>query len=179
MSRIGREPIAIPDGVTVTVEDKVVTVKGNLGELSHLIPEGIGITIENKIINVTRTNDERGQRSLHGLTRALIANMVRGVTAGFMKELDIVGVGYRVEVRGRALQFALGFSHRIVVFPPEGITFKVKTPTNFSISGIDKGLVGDTAAQIRHLRPPEPYKGKGIKYNTETVRRKAGKTAGK
>jgi len=179
MSRIGRAPIVIPAGVTVNVEENHVIVRGKLGELYHPLPGKIGLTIENNIIHVTRSDDSRAERALHGLTRALIANMVTGVSTGFTRDLEIVGVGYRVEQRGVALQFALGYSHKTVVIPPEGITLKAKTLTALSITGIDKQLVGDTAARIRSLRPPEPYKGKGIRYAKEAVRRKAGKTAGK
>lgn len=179
MSRIGRAPITIPDGVTVTVEDNHVIVRGKLGELYRPLPGKIGLTIENKTIHVTRADDSRSERALHGLVRALVANMVKGVSEGFTRDLEIVGVGYRVEQRGPALQLALGYSHKTVVLPPDGITLKAKSVTVLSITGIDKQLVGDTAARIRALRPPEPYKGKGIRYVKEVVRRKAGKTAGK
>lgn len=178
MSRIGREPISIPDGITATLSDRFITVKGKLGELNHTVPEGISISQNDSVITVDRENDNHKQRALHGLTRALVANMVHGVSQGFTKELEIVGVGYRCEQRGPALQLAVGFSHRVVFFPPDGIELKAISNTNFSVTGIDKQLVGDTAAKLRAVRPPEPYKGKGIKYVGEYIRRKAGKAAG-
>ncbi len=178
MSRVGREPLPIPDGVTATMDDRFITVKGKLGELNHTIPEGIDVMQENSVITVTREKDNHRQRALHGLTRALLANMVYGVSKGFKKDLEIVGVGYRCEQRGPALQLSVGYSHRVIFFPPEGIELKAISNTAFSVSGIDKQLVGDTAAKLRAVRPPEPYKGKGIKYVGEYIRRKAGKAAG-
>lgn len=181
MSRVGRNPIPIPDGVKVDYDaaNRYVCIRGKLGDLERVIPEGISLKMENDTIVVHRTDDSRNQRALHGLTRALLANMVAGVKDGYAKNLEIVGVGYRVEQRGPALQFTIGFSHRVIFFPPDGITLKVNTPTNLSVSGIDKELVGEVAAKIRSIRPPEPYRGKGIKYVDEVVRRKAGKAAGK
>jgi large subunit ribosomal protein L6 len=179
MSRIGRLPIAIPGGVDVKVEGQKVSVKGPKGTLSHTVAEPIEVAIEDGQLLVTRPNDESTSRSLHGLTRTLINNMVIGVTQGYAKTLEIIGVGYRVTPKGpQELEFALGFSHPVVVKAPEGITFTVETNTRFIISGIDKQSVGQVAANIRKIRPPEPYKGKGVRYQGEHVRRKAGK-AGK
>lgn len=178
MSRIGKNPIAIPQGVEVVIADSVVTVKGKKGELSHTVAEPIMVTVEDGQILVTRPNDERVSRSLHGLTRTLIANMVVGVTEGYKKDLEIAGTGYRVVAKGKNLEFALGFSHPVVVTPPEGIEFIVQSQTKFTVQGIDKQLVGEIAARIRKLKKPEPYKGKGIHYVGETIRRKVGK-AGK
>ncbi len=179
MSRVGKEPVPVPSGVTVTIDGRTVKAKGKLGELEYGLPEGITSTIEEGSVKVKRSNDSGPQRSLHGLSRALIANMVHGVSQGFNKDFEIVGVGYRCEQRDRALQLAVGFSHRVVFIPPEGIEIKVNSPTTFSVKGIDKELVGEVAAKIRAVRPPEPYKGKGIKYAGEHIRRKAGKAAGK
>ncbi|SEA12798.1 large subunit ribosomal protein L6 [Bowdeniella nasicola] len=179
MSRIGKIPVPVPSGVDVSIDGNVVTVKGPKGTLTHYVPAPITVDRdEDGAIVVTRPNDERESRSLHGLTRTLIANMVEGVTKGYEKKLEIVGTGYRVTAKGQNLEFALGFSHPISVTAPEGITFVVESPTKFSVSGISKQLVGETAASIRKLRKPEPYKGKGVRYAGEQVRRKAGK-AGK
>lgn len=179
MSRIGKIPVPVPSGVDVSIDGNVVTVKGPKGTLTHNVPTPITVDRdEDGAIAVTRPNDERESRSLHGLTRTLIANMVEGVTKGYEKKLEIVGTGYRVTAKGQNLEFALGFSHPISVTAPEGITFVVESPTKFSVSGISKQLVGETAASIRKLRKPEPYKGKGVRYAGEQVRRKAGK-AGK
>ncbi|WP_216379458.1 50S ribosomal protein L6 [Arcanobacterium phocae] len=178
MSRIGKLPIAIPAGVEVKVDGDVVTVKGPKGELVHNVPAPITVEIEENTVVVRRPNDERVSRSLHGLTRTLIANNILGVTEGFTKALEIVGTGYRVVAKGKDLEFSLGYSHTIFVEAPEGISFAVEAPTKFSISGINKQQVGEMAARIRKLRKPEPYKGKGIRYAGEHVRRKAGK-AGK
>ncbi|QRV01821.1 50S ribosomal protein L6 [Arcanobacterium phocisimile] len=178
MSRIGKLPIAIPAGVEVKLDGNVISVKGPKGELSHTIPAPISVEVEEGMITVRRPDDARVSRSLHGLTRTLIANNIVGVTDGFTKALEIVGTGYRVVAKGSDLEFSLGYSHTIFVEAPEGITFAVEAPTKFSISGINKQLVGETAARIRKLRKPEPYKGKGIRYAGEHVRRKAGK-AGK
>ena len=179
MSRIGRLPISVPSGVEVTIEGQDVVVKGPKGTLSHTIADPIRIDRgDDGSLSVTRPDDERRSRSLHGLSRTLVANMVTGVTQGFTKELEIVGVGYRVQPKGAALEFALGFSHPVVVEPPEGIAFAVESPTKFSVSGIDKQQVGEVAANLRKLRKPDPYKGKGVRYAGETVRRKVGK-AGK
>ncbi len=179
MSRIGRNPIPVPKGVSVTIKEDNVHVKGKLGELNQAIPEGITVALEGGEIVVRRRDDSKPQRALHGLSRALIANMVTGVTTGFNKDLEIVGVGYRAEQRGKSLMLAMGFSHRVAFIPPEGVIIKVTSANTFSVSGIDKQLIGEVAAKIRAVRPPEPYKGKGIKYVGETIRRKAGKAAGK
>jgi large subunit ribosomal protein L6 len=179
MSRIGRLPIPVPSGVDVQIDGRAVTVKGPKGTLSHTIAEPIEIVRgDDGTLQVARPNDERANRALHGLSRTLVANMVTGVTDGYTKTLEIVGTGYRVQARGSDLEFALGFSHPVVVPAPEGITFTVEAPTRFSVSGIDKQLVGEVAAKIRKLRKPDPYKGKGVRYQGEQIRRKAGK-AGK
>jgi large subunit ribosomal protein L6 len=179
MSRIGRLPIAIPSGVEVEIEGQHVTVKGPKGTLQHTVAVPIEIVRnEDGVLSVTRPNDERQSRALHGLSRTLVANMVEGVTQGYSKTLEIVGVGYRVAAKGSDLEFSLGFSHPVLVPAPEGISFAVETPTRFSVSGIDKQQVGEVAAKIRKLRKPDPYKGKGVRYQGEVVRRKAGK-AGK
>lgn len=179
MSRIGREPIPVPQGVKINIDGQVVTVEGKLGALRRTFHPSVAVNLEDNLIKVNRFNDETESKSLHGLSRALLANMVKGVTEGFKKDLEVVGIGYRVEQRGPTLQLSVGFSHRIIFFPPEGITIKVTSQTAFTVSGIDNELVGETAAKIRALRPPEPYKGKGIKYTNETIRRKAGKLAGR
>jgi large subunit ribosomal protein L6 len=179
MSRIGRLPIPVPSGVTVDIDGRTVTVTGPKGTLHHTLAAPISIERgEDATLTVTRPNDENRVRALHGLSRTLVANMVAGVTEGFRKNLEIVGVGYRVQARGPALEFALGFSHPVVVEPPEGITFQVEAPTRFNVSGIDKQKVGEVAANIRKIRKPDPYKGKGVRYQGEVVRRKVGK-AGK
>ena len=178
MSRIGRLPVSIPSGVEVTLAGRSVTVTGPKGSLHHTVPEPLTITQDDGVLLVTRPNDERLAKSLHGLTRTLVANLVTGVTAGYEKKLEIVGTGYRVQARGRDLEFALGFSHPVLVGAPDGITFAVEGPTRFSVQGIDKQQVGEVAAKIRKLRRPDPYKGKGVRYAGEQVRRKVGK-AGK
>ena len=179
MSRIGRLPVQVPSGVDVTVADRTVTVKGPKGQLSHVLAEPISIERgEGGTLQLTRPDDSREARSLHGLSRTLVSNMVQGVTAGYSKTLEIVGVGYRVQARGAALEFSLGFSHPVVVEPPDGITFTVEAPTRFVVSGIDKQKVGEVAAKIRKIRKPDPYKGKGVRYQGEVIRRKVGK-AGK
>lgn len=178
MSRIGKLPITIPAGVEVKLDDRVVTVKGPKGELSQAVPEPIEVTIDGDQITFTRSNDERISRSLHGLSRTLIYNNIIGVTQGYSKAMEIVGTGYRVVPKGKDLEFSLGYSHTILVEAPEGISFAVDGPTKFSVNGISKQQVGEIAAQIRKLRKPEPYKGKGVKYADERIRRKAGK-AGK
>lgn len=178
MSRIGRLPIDVPSGVNVTVDGSAVTVKGPKGELSLTVASPIEVKLEDGQILVTRPDDERESRSLHGLTRTLIYNQIIGVTEGYSKGLEIVGTGYRVAQKGNGLEFALGFSHPITVEPPSGITFSVEGNTKVGIHGIDKQQVGEVAANIRKLRKPEPYKGKGVRYAGEVVRRKAGK-AGK
>jgi large subunit ribosomal protein L6 len=177
MSRIGRMPIPVPNGVDVTIDGRNVAVKGPKGSLSHVVVDPITIERgEDGALVVTRPNDERESRARHGLTRTLVANMVTGVTEGYEKTLEIVGVGYRVAAKGSSLEFALGFSHPVTVEPPEGITFEVQTPTRFVVRGIDKQKVGEVAANIRKIRKPEPYKGKGVRYAGENVRRKVGKT---
>jgi large subunit ribosomal protein L6 len=179
MSRIGRLPIPVPAGVDVAIDGQDVRVKGPKGELAHTVVEPIRVAKDDDgTVTVTRPDDERTSRSLHGLTRTLVANMVTGVTAGYSKSLEIVGVGYRVQPKGQGVEFALGFSHPVQVDPPEGIAFTVESPTRLTVSGIDKQKVGEVAANIRKLRKPEPYKGKGIRYSGEVVRRKVGK-AGK
>jgi large subunit ribosomal protein L6 len=180
MSRIGKLPIPLPAGVDVTLDGQKVSVKGPKGSLEHIVAEPIKVARnETGELEVTRPNDERTSRSLHGLTRTLVANMVTGVTAGYEKKLEIVGVGYRVTLKSPAqLEFNLGFSHPVVVNAPAGITFSVETNTKFTVYGIDKQAVGEVAANIRKIRKPEPYKGKGVRYAGEHVRRKVGK-AGK
>ncbi|MCI5825730.1 MAG: 50S ribosomal protein L6 [Arcanobacterium sp.] len=178
MSRIGKLPIAIPAGVEVTVADGVVTVKGPKGELSQALPEPISAQVDGDQLVVSRPNEERVSRSLHGLARTLVHNNIIGVTEGYKKDMEIVGTGYRVVAKGKDLEFSLGYSHTIFVEAPEGISFTVESPTKFSVNGISKQQVGEIAAQIRKLRKPEPYKGKGVKYADERIRRKAGK-AGK
>ena len=180
MSRIGKLPITVPSGVDVAVEERLVTVKGPKGTLSHTVAAPITVARgEGGALEVSRPNDERISKSLHGLTRTLIANMVSGVTEGYEKKLEIVGVGYRVRSKGPTqLEFQLGFSHSITFDAPEGITFAVESPTKLGVQGIDKQLVGEVAANIRKLRKPEPYKGKGVRYAGEQIRRKVGK-AGK
>ena len=178
MSRIGRLPVAIPSGVDVAIDGQTVKVKGPKGELVHVVAEPISVATGDAGIEVTRPNDERESRALHGLTRSLINNMVLGVTVGYEKKLEIHGTGYRVANKGGNLEFALGYSHSITVEPPQGISFAVENPTRFSVQGIDKQLVGEVAANIRKLRKPDPYKGKGVRYAGEQIRRKVGK-AGK
>ena len=179
MSRIGKAPVAVPSGVQVTVADRTVTVKGPKGTLSRAIPGDIQITEDDGTLSFARPNDERRNKALHGLTRSLVNNMVVGVTEGFKKELEIVGVGYRAEAQGpNALRLNLGFSHPVNVSAPDGISFEVPVPTQVVITGIDKEVVGQVAANIRSIRKPEPYKGKGVRYAGERVLRKAGK-AGK
>jgi large subunit ribosomal protein L6 len=179
MSRIGRKSIPVPAGVDVTITGQTIKVKGPKGELSHTVAEPITVEkADNGELSVNRPNDERKAKELHGLSRTLVANMIVGVTEGYKKTLEINGTGYRVTAKGKDLEFALGFSHPVAVPAPVGITFAVERPTQFSVSGIDKQLVGEVAANIRKIRPPEPYKGKGVKYQGEVIRRKAGK-AGK
>ena len=178
MSRIGRLPIDIPGGVTVAIDGQKVTVTGPKGELSLVVAAPITVAIEENQVLVTRPDDERNSRSLHGLTRTLISNQIIGVTQGYSKGLEVVGTGYRVAAEGSSVVFALGYSHPITVAPPAGITFTVEGNNKLTVSGIDKQAVGEVAANIRKLRKPEPYKGKGVRYAGEVVRRKAGK-AGK
>jgi len=176
MSRIGRLPVDIPGGVTVTLDGQNVFVKGPKGELSLVVSDPIRVAIEENQVVVTRPDDERTSRSLHGLTRTLIANQIVGVTQGYEKGLEVVGTGYRVAAKGSSLEFALGYSHSITVDPPAGITFEVEGNNKLTVKGIDKQAVGEVAANIRKLRKPEPYKGKGVRYAGEVVRRKAGKS---
>jgi len=177
VSRVGRKPIPIVKGVTVTKKGDAVVVKGPKGELSAKVHPEITIDVDQSTVHVSRHADDGAHRALHGLWRALIQNMISGVTNGYSKKLEIVGVGYRAEMRGKKLQLMLGFSHPILFGPPDGITIEAPTQTSILISGIDKQLVGLVAAKIRSFRPPEPYKGKGVKYEGEYVRRKAGKAA--
>ncbi len=176
MSRIGRLPVTVPSGVDVTIDGRTVT--GPKGKLSLEVAEPIEVSQRDGVITVTRPNDEGNVRALHGLSRSLVANMVTGVTEGYRKTLEIVGVGYRVQAKGPNLEFSLGFSHPVTVSPPEGITLRVETPTRLVVEGIDKQQVGEVAANIRKLRKPDPYKGKGLRYSGEHIRRKVGK-AGK
>ncbi|MFI9007219.1 50S ribosomal protein L6 [Actinosynnema sp. NPDC053489] len=177
MSRIGKLPITVPAGVDVNIDGRAVSVKGPKGTLSLTIAEPIIVEkADDGTLEVKRPNDERRSRSLHGLSRTLVQNMVVGVTQGYEKKMEIHGVGYRVALKGSDLEFALGYSHPVKVEAPEGITFAVETPTRFSVAGIDKQLVGEVAANIRKLRKPDPYKGKGVRYAGEKIRRKVGKT---
>jgi large subunit ribosomal protein L6 len=178
MSRIGKMPVAVPTGVDVTIDGQNISVKGPKGTLEHVVAEPITVSRDGDTITVARPDDERESKALHGLSRTLIANMVTGVTAGYTKTLEIVGTGYRVTAKGSDLEFALGFSHPVLIPAPDGITFRVEAPTRFAVEGIDKQKVGEVAANIRKLRKPDPYKGKGVRYQGEVIRRKAGK-AGK
>ncbi len=177
MSRIGKQPVPVPTGVDVTIDGRNVSVKGPKGTLSLSVAEPITVSRnDDGAIVVSRPNDERHSRSLHGLSRTLVSNLVTGVTQGYTTKMEIFGVGYRVQLRGTNLEFALGYSHPVVVEAPEGITFAVESPTKFSVSGIDKQRVGQISANIRRLRRPDPYKGKGVRYEGEQIRRKVGKT---
>jgi large subunit ribosomal protein L6 len=177
MSRIGRLPIPVPNGVDVAIDGRTVNVTGPKGSLSHTVAAPIAVArAEDGTLQVSRPDDERESRALHGLSRTLIANMITGVTDGYSKVLEIVGVGYRVQARGADLEFALGFSHPVVVRPPDGISFTVEAPTRLRVTGIDKQQVGEVAANIRKIRRPDPYKGKGVRYQGEVVKRKVGKT---
>ncbi|MCX8044370.1 MAG: 50S ribosomal protein L6 [Desulfobacterota bacterium] len=178
MSRIGRQPIFIPRGVTVTVDGATICVAGPKGKLTHTVPHGITVSVTPDLLTVQRTSDERRERALHGLTRTLIANMIQGVTSGFSKELEIVGIGYRAEKSGKTLKISLGYSHPIVFEEPEGITISVDKQI-IKVEGIDKCLVGQTAATIRKFRKPDVYKGKGIRYVGEQIRTKVGKAGAK
>ncbi len=179
MSRIGRMPIDIPAGVTVDLKDHTITVKGPKGELVREVHPDMQVAIEDNVMTVSRPSDDKNHRSLHGLTRALLANMVTGVSTGFSKTLEISGVGYRAAMQGNKLALTLGFSHPVEVVPPAGITIEVPAPNKIIVSGADKAVVGELAANIRKWRQPEPYKGKGIRYEGEVVRRKAGKSGAK
>jgi large subunit ribosomal protein L6 len=176
MSRIGKLPIPVPANVDVTIDGQQISVKGPKGTLSHTVAEPIVVERGEGVLEVRRPDDERRNRALHGLTRSLVNNLVVGVTEGYEKKLEIHGVGYRVQLKGSDLEFSLGFSHPVKVTPPEGITFAVEAPTRFSVQGIDKQRVGEVAANIRKLRKPDPYKGKGVRYAGEKIRRKVGKT---
>jgi large subunit ribosomal protein L6 len=176
MSRIGKLPIPVPANVDVKIDGQQINVKGPKGTLSHTVAEPIVVAREDGVLTVTRPDDERRNRALHGLTRSLVNNLVVGVTDGYEKKLEIHGVGYRVQLKGTDLEFSLGYSHPVKVTPPEGITFVVEAPTRFSVQGIDKQRVGEVAANIRKLRKPDPYKGKGVRYAGEKIRRKVGKT---
>ncbi|NLB51743.1 MAG: 50S ribosomal protein L6 [Syntrophomonadaceae bacterium] len=179
MSRIGKKPISLPKDVKFSVEGNVITVKGSKGSLSQQLPADISVQQEDDQLIVARPSDDKQTRAFHGLSRALIANMVEGVTNGFEKKLELVGVGYRAQMQGKKLVINIGFSHPVEVEPPEGIEFEVPAATKITVKGIDKQLVGNTAAHIRAIRKPEPYKGKGIKYENEVIRRKAGKSGAK
>jgi large subunit ribosomal protein L6 len=179
MSRIGKMPVAIPKGVTVEIQDRTVRVKGPRGELRRTLPAGIEVAVADEKVNVTRPNDEPRSRALHGLTRALVANMVEGVDKGFRKTLDIQGVGYKAEPKPYGVNLVVGYSHPVEFRAPEGVKITVENNTVVKIEGADKEMVGQVAAEIRLVRPPEPYKGKGIRYQGEQVRRKAGKTGAK
>lgn len=178
MSRVGKSPVTVPDGVDIEIDGSSVKVKGSKGELSRTFNERIGFEVDDGVLTVTRPDDARESKALHGLSRALINNMVVGVSEGFKKDLEIQGVGYRAALKGSNIELQVGYSHSVLVEAPDGITFEVPEPTKISVSGIDKEKVGQVAANIRKVRPPEPYKGKGIRYAGEYVRRKAGK-AGK
>jgi large subunit ribosomal protein L6 len=179
VSRIGRKPISLPTGVEINIDNNIITVKGPKGTLSQSIPEDIVIDQGENELLVKRPSDIKKHRALHGLTRALVANMVTGVTTGFEKKLEMVGVGYRAQMQGSKLVINIGFSHPVEIEPPQGIEFEVPAVTKITVKGIDKQLVGNTAAHIRDIRKPEPYKGKGLRFEGEVVRRKAGKTGGK
>lgn len=179
MSRIGKKPIPVPEKVDITLDGLSITVKGPKGELSRTLPEGVSLAQADGVITVSADSDKRKCRERHGLSRTLVANMIEGVSNGYSKQLEIVGVGSRAQVKGKKLIVSAGYSHPVEVIPPEGITFKVESNTNVFISGIDKELVGNEAAKIRAIRPPEPYKGKGIKYAGEHIIRKAGKSGKK
>jgi large subunit ribosomal protein L6 len=179
MSRIGKKPVVLPKNVTATIEGQTIKVKGPRGELERRLHPALGIVLENGSVVVSRPDDESEHKALHGLTRTLVSNMVEGVTKGFQKQLEIVGVGYKAETRPYGLQLALGFSHPVEYRAPKGIKLSAPQPTQITIEGADKEMVGQVAAELRGLRPPEPYKGKGIKYVGEQIRRKAGKAGGK
>ncbi len=177
MSRIGRKPVPLPKGIKINQAGELLTVKGPKGELSAKFPSSLTLEVKDTELNVTRSSDLKSQRALHGTWRALINNLVKGVSEGFTRKLEIVGVGYKAELKGQKLQLSLGYSHPILFAPPQGIKIEVPSPTVINISGIDKQLVGQVASKLRSFRPPEPYKGKGVKYEGEYIRRKAGKAA--
>ena len=178
MSRIGRQPIPIPQGVTVQIDDRMISAEGPKGKLTQPVPAGMAAKIENNILMITRDSDHRTARAIHGLTRALVANMVTGVKDGFERRLEIVGIGYRAQLQGRNIQLALGYSHPVIFPLPETITAEIERQVVITLRGPDKALLGETAAKLRTLRKPDPYKGKGIKYSGEVIRRKVGKKAG-
>ena len=178
MSRIGRKPIPIPSGVKVNVSNGTVSAEGPKGKLSQPVPSGLSASIDANVLVISRAGDDRRVRALHGLTRALVANMVSGVKDGFERKLDIVGIGYRAQMQGKAIQLALGYSHPVIFPLPEGISAEIERQTAITLRGADKALLGETAAKLRALRKPDPYKGKGIKYSDEVIRRKVGKKAG-
>jgi large subunit ribosomal protein L6 len=178
MSRIGKKPIPIPQGVKIQIEDGRVSAEGPKGKLSQPVPTGLKASVDNGILHIARDNEERHVRAMHGLTRSLVANMVTGVKDGFVRKLDIVGIGYRAQVQGRNIQLALGYSHPVIFGLPEGITAEIEKMTAITLKGADKALLGETAAKLRSLRKPDPYKGKGVKYAEEVIRRKVGKKAG-
>ena len=179
MSRIGRKPVSIPQGVQVNLDGAVIRAEGPKGKLSQPVPEGLSAKIENNQLVISRSGEDRKVRALHGLARALVANMVTGVKDGFERKLEIVGIGYRAQLQGRAIQLALGYSHPVIFPLPEGVTAEIEKQVSVTLRGADKALLGQTAAKLRALRKPDPYKGKGIKYSDEIIRRKAGKAAGK
>lgn len=179
MSRVGKKPIEIPSNVQFTLSNGVAKVKGPKGEMSFQVPSDVDIHNENGTLTFTRANDNKHVRALHGTTRAMINNLIKGVTEGFTKTLNVVGVGFKVEMKGKKLLMSLGFSHPILIIPPDDVEFVVTTPTQFQVKGSNKQIVGEIAAKIRDIRPPEPYKGKGVNYDGEFIRRKAGKSAGK
>ena len=178
MSRIGKKPIPVPDGVKVQVENGVVRAEGPKGKLTQPIPAGITAAVENKVLTIGRGDDSRTSRAMHGLTRSLVANMVTGVKDGFERKLEIVGIGYRAQMQGKNIQFALGYSHPVIFPLPDGITAEIEKQVSLTLRGADKALLGETAAKLRALRKPDPYKGKGIRYADEVIRRKVGKKAG-
>jgi large subunit ribosomal protein L6 len=178
MSRIGKKPIPIPSGVKINVSNGTVSADGPKGKLSQPVPAGLKASVDANVLTISRENDERRLRALHGLTRALVANMVTGVKDGFERKLDIVGIGYRAQMQGKAIQLALGYSHPVIFPLPEGITAEIERQVAITLRGADKALLGETAAKLRSLRKPDPYKGKGIKYSDEVIRRKVGKKAG-
>lgn len=179
MSRIGKQPVEVPAGVEVKIDGSRIAVKGKKGELNRTLPRGVSVTMAGSTVSCTVSSSDKRTKALWGLTRVLVFNMVAGVSNGFKKELEIIGVGYRAEIKGKMLFVNVGFSHPFIIRPPQGITFGVEGNTKIIVEGIDKELVGQVAADIRAIRPPEPYKGKGIKYSDEHIMRKAGKTAGK
>ena len=178
MSRIGRKPIPVPQGVKIQIDGKIVRAEGPKGKLAQPIPPALSAKVENNVLTIRRESDERNIRALHGLTRSLVVNMVTGVKDGFERKLEIVGIGYRAQMQGKSIQLALGYSHPVIFPLPDGITAEIDKQTAITLRGADKGLLGETAAKLRTLRKPDPYKGKGIKYADEVIRRKVGKKAG-